>query len=186
MTEQKKAHKTNIKPVVTRSFWECMEQLQEGYVFAVAATAGCTVEVTKRDIYGTDVRIIRPAATATAEEITVLAQLKNTTTFRPDPTKDSFSYQLKKREYFEKLAMRRRGPKAILIVMATSPTQADWTKGSHESLEVQYCCYWRSLEGETAADGVISPSVRIPTANVFDAAALTQILDRLDREEELA
>lgn len=185
MTEPQKARKINIQPVIARSFSECMEQLQEGYVFTVAATAGCTVEVTKRDLYGTDVRIIRPAADANGEEISVLAQLKNTTTIRPDPARESFSFQLKKREYFEKLAMRRRGPKAILIVMATSPVQADWTKGSHESLEVQYCCYWRSLEGETAADGVISPSVRIPTANVFDAAALTEILDRLDREEEL-
>ncbi|WP_329789156.1 DUF4365 domain-containing protein [Lentzea sp. DG1S-22] len=185
MTEQKKARQVNIRPVIESSFTECMEQLQEGYVFAVAATAGCTVEVTKRDIYGTDIRIIRPAAEVNGEEITVLAQLKNTTTVRPDPQKDFFSYQLKKREYFDKLAMPRRGPKAILIVMATTPVQADWTKGSHESLELQYCCYWRSLEGETAADGVKSPTVRIPTANVFDASALTEILDRLDREEEL-
>ena len=186
MTTGPKMRKVNIQPVIASTFTGCMEQLQEGYVSAVAATAGCTVETTRRDYYGTDIRIIRPSDDSSKEEVTVLAQLKNTTTIRPDPNKSYFSYQFKKREYFDKLAIMRSSPKAILIVMVTSPIQADWTKGAHDGLEVQYCCYWRSLEGETAGTGVKSPSVHIPTANVFDAEALTQLLDKLDREEALA
>ncbi|MGW9308826.1 DUF4365 domain-containing protein [Saccharomonospora azurea] len=174
-----------IKPVIDRTFTDCMEQLQEGYVCAVAATAGCTVEALRRDLFGGDLLITRDGKTAHDQEVSLLLQLKNTTTVRPDPDKETFSYQLKKREYFDRLAAPRKHPKLLLVVMTTSPNQTEWTKGTHDSLEVQYCCYWRSLEGEQAADGVQKPTVRIPTRNVFDAVALTDILDRLDRGEEL-
>jgi hypothetical protein len=162
-----------------------MEQLQEGYVAAVAATAGCTLEPIKRDLYGTDVRIIRPGAAPDDEEVTIMAQLKNTTQVRPDPEKEFFSYKFKKRVYFDKLAMRRTTNKAILLVMATELVQADWSKGSHDALEVRNCCYWVNLEGKTAADGVQSPTVPVPTRNIFDATALTEMLDRVERGVEI-
>ncbi|MGW0575247.1 DUF4365 domain-containing protein [Streptomyces sp. NPDC002920] len=162
-----------------------MEQLQEGYVAAVAATAGCAVETVRRDIYGMDALLVRPATDPSRQEVSVFAQLKNTTTILPDPAKDSFSYQLKKRDYFDRLALPRKDPKAILIVMATSYRQSDWTKANHDRLELSHCCYWVSLEGQTAKDGVQSPTVKIPTANIFDSVALTGILDKLDRGESL-
>ncbi len=175
----------NVLPVIDSTFTTCMEQLQEGYVAAVAATAGCTLEPIKRDVYGTDVRIIRPGRGDFNEEVVVMAQLKNTTQVRPDPSKDFFSYQFKKRIYFEKLAMRRTTTKAILLVMATELAQADWSKSSHNALEVRNCCYFLNLEGETAAEGVQSPSVRIPTRNIFDADSLTAMLDRVERGEAI-
>ncbi|MFJ2632733.1 DUF4365 domain-containing protein [Streptomyces sp. NPDC087422] len=167
------------------TFTALMEQLQEGYVASVAATAGCAMEHVRRDIYGMDALLVRPASETGKQEVSVFAQLKNTTTILPDPAKASFSYQFKKREYFDRLAMDRRDPQAILIVMATSYRQAEWTNASHERLEVKHCCYWLSLKGENARAGVESPTVRIPTKNIFDAAALTTILDKLDRGESL-
>lgn len=152
---------------------------------AVAATAGCAVEPIRRDIYGMDLQVVRPGVTPQQEEIPVLLQLKNTTTLRPDRTKTYFPYQLKKRQYLEQLAMPRSRVKALLVVMATSPVQADWSKGTHDALTVQYCCYWCSLEGHDVSPNVQAPTVHIPTTNVFDAPALTDILDRLDRGEAL-
>lgn len=172
-------------PLIESTFTTCMEQLQEGYVSAVAATAGCTLEHTRRDLYGTDVKIIRPGPTPHSEEVMIMAQLKNTTRAQPDPNKEFFSYQLKKREYFEKLAMRRTTNKAILLVMATEPLQVDWSKCSHSTMELRNCCYWLNLEGESAADGVQSPTVRIPTRNIFDAQALTEMLDRIEKGEAI-
>ncbi|MCG8916958.1 DUF4365 domain-containing protein [Actinokineospora sp. PR83] len=170
-------------PVNPRTFTEYMEQLQEGYVAAVAATAGCSMEYIARDVHGLDVEFIRPGLDPTVdEEISVRAQLKNTTTKKPDTTNGWFSYQFSKRESFLHLSKKRRtAPKAILIVMVTSPIQADWTSASHDLLEVRHCCYWRSLEGEVPKDGVQSPSIRIPTSNIFDASALSDILDKIDK-----
>jgi hypothetical protein len=177
---------STIDPVDPRTFTAYMEQLQEGYVSTVAATAGCSMEFLRRDLVGTDVEIIRPGRTDHDEEISVRVQLKNTTTIKPDLVKGWFSYQFKKRSHFTQLAKPRvSGPKAILVVMVTSPSQHDWTKASHDNLEVQHCCYWRSLEGEIADEGVQSPTVRIYTDNIFDAPALTVILDKLDRGEVL-
>ncbi|MER7763490.1 DUF4365 domain-containing protein [Streptomyces sp. NPDC097619] len=174
-----------IEAVNDDTFTACMEQLQEGYVAAVAATAGCAMESVRRDIYGMDALLVRPPEHVGKQEVSVFAQLKNTTTLRPDPEKSTFGYQLKKREYFDRLALKRKDPKAILIVMATSVRQADWTTAHHDRLEVSHCCYWVSLEGQTAKEGVESPTVKIPTANIFDANALTNILDKLDRGESL-
>ena len=176
--------RARIQPVIAKTFTVCMEQLQEGYVAAVAATAGCTTEPKRRDLYRTDLEIVRPPTNGQTEEISLLVQLKNTTIIRPDPAKESFSYKFKKREYLEELA-KYRSRKAILVVMATVPVQADWSKATHDSLEVQHCCYWRSLEGEPVDVNVQSPTVKIPTVNVFDATALTGLLDRLERGENL-
>lgn len=161
------AHARRVAPLIESTFTACMEQLQEGYVSAVAATAGCTLEPIRRDLYGTDVRIIRPGATPHSEEIMVMAQLKNTTQVKPDASKEFFSYQLKKREYFEKLAMRRSTNKAILLVMATEPSQTEWCKCSHDAMELRNCCYWLNLEGRTAAEGVQAPMVRVPNLQYF-------------------
>jgi hypothetical protein len=49
-----------IEAVIPRTFTDRMEQLQEGYVTAVAATAGCSIQIIDRDIWGCDAWIIRP------------------------------------------------------------------------------------------------------------------------------
>jgi len=173
-----------VRPVVAETFTECMEQLQEGYVASVAATAGCLLEPVARDRYGMDVMFVR-VRPAGLEEVSVYAQLKNTTTVKPDPAKQFFSYQFKKKEYLERLAAPRSGIKAILVVMATHPHQELWTNGDHDSLALLHCCYWMSLEGETVPPGVNAPTVRVPTSNIFNADTLTCILDRIERGEAL-
>jgi len=171
--------------VDARTFTALLEQLQEGYVATVAATAGCIVEPVKRDVYGFDGWLVRPPTSIGAGEETMIAvQLKNTTTVRPNPSKGWFSYQFKDRRSFEVLARPRR-MKAILLVMATPPQQANWTASDHDYLRVERCCYWASLEGMKAAPGVQSPTVRISTANIFDARSLTAMMDRLERGEVL-
>jgi hypothetical protein len=162
-----------------------MEQLQEGYVASVAATAGCTLEPIRRDLYGLDVRFVRPGSPG-EEEVVLSAQLKNTTTIRPDVSKPQFSYRLKKREYLETLAAERRtSPKAILLVMVTSPVQATWTDAGHHSMTVRHCCYWAYLEGRSVNPDVSSPMVPIKTKNIFDGNALISLMDRLSRGEPL-
>lgn len=176
--------KSRIKPVNARTFTQCMEQLQEGYVATVAATAGCTTQEVRRDVYGVDIIIFRDGRDQ-QQEVSLYAQLKNTTTIKPDPLKPEFGYQFKKRLYMEKLTVQRTHPKAILIVMVTPPIQASWTLGTHNILEVRHCCYWKHLEGENIPDGVESPTVKIPTANVFDAVALNSIMDCIENGDPL-
>ncbi|AVH22669.1 DUF4365 domain-containing protein [Nocardia cyriacigeorgica] len=172
-----------VVAVVERTFTDCMEQLQEAYVAGVAATAGCSFEPTSRDTHGIDARLVR-APDALQEEIAVGVQLKNTTMVRPDPSRTEFTYRFNSRHDMEKLAQRRKYNKKILIVMCTSPLQHEWTAVAHDRLHMVHCCYWRYLEGESVPS-VNKPTIRIPTANIFDAAALTKILDQLEAGDSL-
>jgi hypothetical protein len=111
--------------------------------------------------------------------------LKNTTQLKPDSSRETFSFKFKERKNFDALALRRKHNKAICVVMATPPVQANWTTASHDSLTLQHCCYWVNLEGYTVDAETQSPTVRIPTANIFDAIALRAMMDRADRGEPL-
>jgi hypothetical protein len=175
-----------IVPVDPRTFTALLEQLQEGYVATVAATAGCSMEVVGRDFFGFDAWLIRPpSAIGAGEETSVLVQMKNTTTIKPDPAKGTFSYQFKERKYFDALAGKRKNTKAIGLIMVSPPEQALWTISEHDFLAVRHCCYWVDLEGYEVGAAVQQPSVKIPTANVFNAAALSAIMERLERGEAM-
>ena len=69
--------------------------------------------------------------------------------------------------------------KAILVVMSTHVDQRAWVEAGHDALTVRHCCYWSSLEGASVPAGVQSPSTTISTDNIFDAVALTAIMDKL-------
>lgn len=172
----------NIQPVRPETFTQCMEQLQEGYVLSVAATAGCLVERIDRDYYGLDVLFVRPSGPQ-SEEISLYAQLKNTTTTTPDLTKPSFGFQFKSRDHFDHLSKPRSTVKAVLLVMVTDPAQANWTTAAHDGLSVRRCCYWVCLEGEQS--DAQYPTVRVPTSQIFSADALAALLDRIERGESL-
>ena len=169
----------NITAVHADTFTVAMEQLQESYVTAVAATAGCTAERKDRDVHGADMEIIRPAEPP-AQEVALLVQLKATTQIAVPPTGAEFSYQFSKRKYLERLAAPRRSPKLILVVMLCPSDQSQWTTCDHHQLTLRHCCYWVSLEGNAIASDVQRPSIRVPTANIFDADALRTIMDKLD------
>ncbi|MER6300898.1 DUF4365 domain-containing protein [Kitasatospora sp. NPDC001539] len=160
-----------------------MEQLQEGYVSSVAATAGCSAEVLSKDTFGVDVQFIRPPRTHLEQESMLFAQLKCTTQVTPDRNAKSFQYRFSKREYFESLAMARSYPQKILIVMTVPVEQLEWTKVVDGGLLVRRECYWVHLEGQTSP--LVKPVIDVPTENVFDAETLIRIMERQDRGESL-
>ncbi len=173
---------SNVVSVHPPSHTVMMEQLQEAYVLAVASAAACVVSPISKDTFKKDVLITRPRTSGIGED-SIYAQMKSTTTSKPDPTKATFSYQFKDRKYMEDLVADRPSIPAILIVMATHPVQAKWTTASHESLTVVHACYWKCLAGDTVPAGVHAPSTKISTGQIFDSAALTAIMDRLERGE---
>jgi len=167
----------SIQPVDAATFSTCMEQLQEGYVFSVAATAGCLVETVQRDILGLDVRFIRQRG-SNLEETSLHAQLKNTTTISPDLNKPTFPFKFKQRRHFDHLTKQRSTIKAILIVMVTDPDQSRWSDGDHNSLSVRKCCYWANIEGHNSKAAY--PTVQVPIGQTFSPVALNDILDRIE------
>lgn len=176
-----KPRTNHIEAVDPSSVTDMMEQLQQGYLMSVAASAGCTMELINKDKWGVDAQFVRPPRTPHEEEGLLFAQLKCTTQTTPDPSKGYFSYQFTKRQYFDHMVKYRKNLKAILIVMTAPRRQRDWTAVDHAGLRTARACYWVHLEGMTADPGIARPSVRVPTDNLLDSDALTEIFDRLDR-----
>ena len=155
-----------------------MEQLQEGYVSAIAATCGVSVQPVHRDMYRYDLEFVRQPD-PTVEEVSFRAQLKSTTGIPViEPGATEFSYQFKSREAFDSLAMARTTQKHLLVVMAVHQNQNRWTYSHHRALLLRHCCYWLNMEGMSS--DAQHPTVSVPTANVFNAVALTGILDRIE------
>jgi hypothetical protein len=165
------------------TFTTLMEQLQESLVAAVAATAGCSAERIGRDIYGFDMLLVRPSAVG-SQEASLYLQLKSTTLDRPDPAVGHFRYRFHHRAHCERLTRPRTSPKALLLVMLVPRRQPEWTSTSHSHSAVRHACYWVNLEGDPVPPGE-RPGVRVPTANIFDATALTRLLDHVDEGRPL-
>lgn len=173
---------SNLIKVVERTFTDAMEQLQEGYVGAVAATSGVSAQWTSRDNHKYDVELVRQPDSS-VEDISVRAQMKSTTSIVVPAGASKFSYQFESREAFDSLAMARTGPKHILILMVVHRDQNRWTYSHHRAMLLRHCCYWLNLEGMTST--AQRPTVSVPTANVFNAAVLTGILNRIEGGQPL-
>lgn len=170
---------SQLTKVVGRTFTNAMEQLQEGYVSSIAATAGVAVQNVSRDLHKFDLEFVRQPD-ITQEEVSVKAQLKATTRFSVKPGDDHFKYRFQSREAFESLAMRRAVVKHILIVMLVNPDQRKWSYAHHRAMLTRQACYWTYLEGQVAPATPINPVIEIPFANIFNAASLSGILDRIE------
>ena len=170
---------SQLVKVVPRTFTNAMEQLQEGYVTSVAATAGVTVQNVHRDLHRYDLELVRQPA-SNLEEVTVKAQLKSTTAVTIKPGATHFDYRFDSRDAFESLAMRRSVVKHILIVMLVHPDQRRWSFAHHRAMLTRRACYWMYLEGQIAPQRPLKPVVSVPLNNIFDASALTAILDRIE------
>lgn len=168
-----------IRAVHGDTFTTLMEQLQEGYVAAVAATAGCSVNWLTRDTFGRDALIVKHWEDD-PEETHLYVQLKNTTTEPAGPTASNFSFQFKTAKHATLLAQSatNRAP-SVLVVMISHPHQNEWSVGDHDELRVRHCCYWRSIASTDIKPGVSAPSVSIDRAQVFDAEGLLDIMDRI-------
>lgn len=168
---------SNLTKVVERTFTDAMEQLQEGYVSAVAATCGVSAQWTRRDYHKYDVELVRQPDSS-VEDVSVRVQMKSTTGITVPTGASRFSYQFQSRAAYDSLVMARSGPKHILVLMVVHQDQSRWTYAHHRAMLLRHCCYWLSMEGMSSA--AERPTVSVPTANVFNAAALTGILDRIE------
>lgn len=169
---------SDLIKVDDRTHTDLMEQLQESYVGAVASTAGVAVQNARRDYFKYDVEFMRQLDTS-VQEVSVRAQLKSTTQFKYRADGSSFSYRFETPEAFDDLAMARSTQKRILVLMLVHHDQNRWTYAHPRAMLMRHCCLWLYMEGMTRTTD--RPTVSVPTANVFNAAALTGILDRIEK-----
>ncbi|MFI6466643.1 DUF4365 domain-containing protein [Streptomyces sp. NPDC050528] len=156
-----------------------MEMLQDGYLRAVAAAAGCTMAKPDPDD-GIDWKLSHTSEFHTADcQIDLKIQLKSTWTSAPNPSNGFVSVNLSN----ERLKLLARSPVTvhrILVAMIVPEDIANWVEASHEIFQLRHCAYWRSVTG-VESSGEKYTAVRVSTSQIFDDVSLCAIMERIGK-----
>lgn len=154
-----------------------MEELQVGYIRAVAASAGCLVGSLNIDD-GVDVELRHKADCHThiTDRVARLeVQLKATSRNMSDSGYLTAKMNHERWEYF-----RTKDPTIdkIIVVMAIPGSQEHWTYARHKSLSIHYCGYWVNIAGVADTDAA-EPTVKASQEQIFNDIALCDMMERI-------
>ena len=164
-------------------------ELSYAYLHAVATRGGFACSYTHRhlDDVGVDAQIHEDGRLLATDSIhasfTLHVQLKATRVIPPEQN-ERFSFNLKMGQYNRLRETRLAAPR-ILVVLYLPPDPSEWLRHSEESLIAKRCAYWASLRGAPASRNDVSQTVYIPRNQVLSVDALTAIMTRCSRDEEM-
>jgi hypothetical protein len=95
-----------------------------------------------------------------------------------------FSFSLPLRQY-NRLRETRLASARILVVLYLPADPADWLRHSEDALVARRCAYWVSLRGAAASANDAAQTVYIPRQQVVSVEALTEVMTRCSRDEEI-
>ncbi|MEO3750142.1 DUF4365 domain-containing protein [Streptomyces sp. B6B3] len=153
--------------------------LQDSYLRAVAAAAGCTMAKPEPDD-GIDWQLTHSSQSHAVDcQIDLKVQLKSTSLSPPSPQQGYVSVNVSN-DRLEMLARPSVIVHRIIVAMIIPEEIARWVEATHDYFTLRHCAYWRSLIGETPS-GQKSTAVRVPTDNIFDDLALCAIMERIGK-----
>lgn len=164
-------------------------ELSYAYLHAVATRGGFACSYTHRhlDDAGVDAQIDEDGRLLAADSIhasfTLRVQLK-ATRLTPEERNGRFSFNLKVGQYNRLRETRLAAPR-ILVVLYLPPDPSEWLRHSEDSLIAKRCAYWVSLRGAAASPNEVTQTIYIPRNQVLSVDALTAIMTRCSREEEM-
>lgn len=163
---------TVVRGLPTRGT-DLKEFFHTSVILAIAAAAGCNASTTVID-NGVDYDLWHEIPGE--EEVLLRVQLKAVANGW-NAAHTRISAQLGAKRYER---MRRSGTSIphILVIMDLPSDPATWVWSKHPYTAMRHCSYWVSLEGEPARSGD-RITVSAPVTNVFDDAALCEIMARL-------
>ncbi|MBC8090907.1 MAG: DUF4365 domain-containing protein [Pseudonocardia sp.] len=153
-----------------------MEQLQVGYLLAVATASGCNLANWSVDD-GIDALIKHRSSVHRNMEAVLEVQLKSTHQVAPNPKSGRVSVQFNNSR-FHLVAESNPTIKKIVVIMIVPPSVEDWVLASHDFLELRHCAYWASVRGQPTS-GEKYTSVSASTNDIFDDHALCGIMGRI-------
>lgn len=154
-----------------------MEQLSIAYVKAVASFCGYNTAKPEIDDDSVDLTIISSAGKKPKLDI----QLKASGGL--DCTGTNITFPLKVKNYND-LRAETFAPR-ILIVLCMPDQQTDWIEHSVNSLLIKKCAYWLSLKNMPETSNTTSVSLSIPITNIVSPEGLHQIMQKIEKGEDL-
>lgn len=88
----------------------------------------------------------------------------------------TFSYPLKVKNY-DDLRVSTQTPR-LLVVLDLPKKKDRWLTVSLKELVIRRAAYWISLNGMPDTTNTTSVTVQIPTSQVFDVTALTELMEK--------
>jgi hypothetical protein len=164
---------------------DAKEELSYAYVHAVAAAAGFSVDVVKKDRSSIDVAIRAHGRIVDDGDANAIlsVQLKATSLIQAAATDDHFTFALKKKNYDD---LRERGQSPLLLVVFLMPKKKEqWLTSDHHNLITRHCAYWRSLFGAPAVKNATKKTVAIPLKNRFDPKTLRHLMVMSARGQDI-
>lgn len=153
------------------------ERFSLAYINAVATYANCEVLEPRVDRGSVDGILKR----ATISE-TMGFQAKSTSRDVMSGDGDAVHFPLPIRDY-DNLRLERHP--FVLIVVLLPDDETEWLTQTDNELCLRHCGYWLVLKGHNPVPNRSSVTVRIPTANLFSSAQLTEMMDKVARGEAL-
>lgn len=159
---------------------DLMESLQESYLRAVAASAGCVIVGRPEIDEGVDVMLSHTADGHQHDHTAYLSiQMKSTSAFEGINSDTVSASMSGKRWNFFSTPNPTIGK--IVVIMSLPKEQTNWTKAEHEALTVRYCAYWVNIEGQALVDEDASTKVTAPKNQIFNDVALCDMMERIGR-----
>lgn len=160
------------------------EELSYAYIHAIASRAGCTFDYRRKDRDSVDVVISAKREAVSDFELCSLSlelQVKATAIDASD--EQEFPFELPIKNYNE-LRVRTLCPR--LLVVFTMPTiSSSWLTVDEDNLILRRCTYWHNLKGEPFLENKKSKTIWISKRNLFTPEALTIIMHKIARREEI-
>ena len=148
----------------------------EGFVFALASSAGLTLAKFNLDADGVDWLIAHPGPLGGTRSPKIEVQVKSWST--PQGDTEAWHYRLRVR-HFNGLAGGHRDLRRYLLLV-TAPTDPAEYATAGEALVLRHAAYWMSLaDEETRPEGPTDPqtvTVAVPKCNVLTVARLKALV----------
>ncbi len=160
------------------------EAMSRAYVHAVAGRCGLSCSFRDFD-YGIDMTvhaICRKGRRYAETGFRLDIQAKSSTT--ASVTASHVLHDLEVVTY-EDLRDPAVGCPRILVLLLLPEEEPAWTEQSEDHLLLRRCAYWMSFKGLKPTTNTATIRVSIPRTNGFTMDALSQLLDKVRKREEL-
>jgi Domain of unknown function (DUF4365) len=160
------------------------EAVSRAYIHTIAARCGLGCSFRDFD-YGIDLTvhaISRIGRRYVESGFNLDIQAKSTTTAATTSSQVLYDMEVKT---YDDLRDPGVGCPRILVLLVMPEEESAWTEQNEDHLLLRRCAYWMSLKGMSSTTNTATIRVAIPRANQFSVDALTQLMDKVRKREDL-
>lgn len=156
------------------------EDLSISYLRAIAAQAGVTFELRRKDGDSKDVDLCKNVMTNSGDSFNAefSVQLKATCSSSVyTENEDTIKYNLKVKNYND---LCKKGTKEIILCLLVLPDNSDeWVTQSANDLVLKRCMYWYSLKGNQESSNSSTVTIEIPKTNIMSVETMQEMICKI-------